>query len=138
MTRSYRQSEDSFPDKDAIKAWLRSKGLDRTWLATRCGVGKRTADNWLSSPRPIPPKARLIISALMSAPEPTALADGTHQNLVLEVDCPTFERWNRAALIRGMTLKEWAIDALNHAAVAYPVGLPNPAAMVAEQPAGED
>lgn len=133
MTSSYRHPEGSLPDKDAVKSWLRSSGLDRAWLAARCGVGKRTVDNWLSSPRAIPPKARLIISGLMRAPLPFPAADGPSQNLVLEVDGATFERWSRAALDRGMTLKEWAIDALSQAARSYPVEMPGPVLKVAEQ-----
>jgi hypothetical protein len=103
-------------DKEAIKEWLRENGRDRSWLAQACGVGKRTVDNWLSSPRAIPHKALRIIEQLMS--EHTG---STLQNLVLQVDPPTFERYNRAAMSRGLTITAWAVDTLNRAARAYPL-----------------
>lgn len=103
-------------DKEAIKEWLRENGRDRNWLAQACGVGKRTVDNWLSSPRAIPHKALRIIEQLTSEPTGAAL-----QNLVLHVDSPTFDRYNRAAMGRGLTITEWAVDALNRAARAYPL-----------------
>jgi len=103
-------------DKEAIKEWLRENGRDRNWLAQACGVGKRTVDNWLSSPRAIPHKASRIIEQLISGQSGQAL-----QNLVLHVDPPTFERYNRAAMGRGLTITEWAVDALNRAARLYPL-----------------
>jgi DNA-binding transcriptional regulator YdaS (Cro superfamily) len=103
-------------DKEAIKEWLRANGRDRNWLAHACGVDKRTVDNWLSSPRPIPHKALRIIEQLISGQTDQAL-----QNLVLQVDPPTFERYNRAAMSRGLTITEWALDALNRAARLYPL-----------------
>ena len=105
-------------DKETIKEWLRENGRDRNWLAQACAVGKRTVDNWLSSPRPIPHKALRIIEQLMS--EHTG---GALQNLVLHVDPPTFNRYNRAAMSRGLTITEWAVDALDRAARAYPLDM---------------
>jgi hypothetical protein len=95
-------------DKEAIKEWLRENGRDRNWLAQACGVGKRTVDNWLSSPRAIPHKALRIIAQLTNG-----LSDEAAQNLVLQLDQPTFERFNRAAMTQGLTITEWAVEALN-------------------------
>jgi hypothetical protein len=57
-----------------------------------------------------------IIEQLISGQTDHAL-----QNLVLQVDPPTFERYNRAAMSRGLTITEWALDALNRAARLYPL-----------------
>jgi hypothetical protein len=43
------------------------------------------------------------------------------QNLVLQVDLPTFEGYNRVAMSQGLTLTEWAVDVLNRAVNAYPL-----------------
>lgn len=123
--------EENLPDKDDIKSWLRKHEIDRFWLAERCGVTKRTVDNWLSTPRTIPPKARLIISGLIHTLQPVP-EEVVLQNLVLEIDVDTFDRWSLTALECGMTVKEWAIDVLDQAARSYPVEMPEPVLKVAE------
>ncbi len=133
MTPDYGNPQAPSTGKEEVKAWLRATGRDRAWLAARCGVGKRTVDNWLSSPREIPPKARFIINSLMREREQSG-GEGPLQNLVLQVDEATFDKWNRAALVRQMTLKDWAVDALNKAARSYPAELPFPSSKVAEEP----
>lgn len=124
-------AEEDLPGKHDIKSWLRKNEIDRFWLAEQCGVNKRTVDNWLSSPRTIPLKAHRIISRLIQDFQPTPAGE-VLQNLVLEVDEVTFDRWCRAALERHMTLKEWAIDALDRAAKCYTIETPEPVLMVAE------
>ena len=73
--------------KEGIKAWLaRYPERDRSWLADKCEVEKRTVDNWLSSPQNIPSKAVLIIESLMrrdAETEPVSLED----SMRLPVEC---------------------------------------------------
>ena len=54
------------PTKEEIKKWLKTSRKSREWLAEQCGVSKRQVDNWLSSARPVPAKAILIIQRLMA------------------------------------------------------------------------
>ena len=104
--------------KTEIKHWLRSAKLSRTWLADQCGVKKNTVNNWLSTKISIPERALIQIERLMARTE-KELADSlepTHQNLVLEVDVPTFERWSRAALKKGEIVTDYCHNAIEDAA----------------------
>ncbi|MBE5697706.1 hypothetical protein [Akkermansia sp.] len=60
---------EMFPSKGAVKSWLKATGKNRDWLATQCGVSKRTVDCWFSSSGKIPAKAILILQSLMSEVE---------------------------------------------------------------------
>ncbi len=111
------------PSKEEIKNWLRNfPDRDRHWLANLCEVDKRTVDNWLSSPREVPAKALVIIGRQMHADREAerAARPAPEQNLVLEVSPETFDRYNHAALDRGMIVRDWAVDALNQAARRQP------------------
>lgn len=105
--------------KDSIKAWLDAyPDRDRYWLAEKCGVEKRSVDNWLSSPREIPAKALLIIEGLMRADLEVARAKQPvpPMTVVLEVPPPVFDSYNRAATSRGLIIREWAVKVLEDAA----------------------
>lgn len=118
--------------KARIKAWLKASGQDRDWLAAKCGVRKRTIDNWLSSPQEIPYKAVTLIDRLMAeneteAPDTPPIAPDNL--LILRVSEPRFDAYNRAALAEQMPIKEWAINALDNAAaeISNPGAAKNPA-----------
>lgn len=108
------------PSKDSVKQWLRDHPDrdGRRWLASLCEVSKRTVDNWLSSPAAIPSKALVIIGRQMDADREAARSrqPAPDQNLVLEVDPETFDQYNRAALSKGLIVRDWAVDTLNQAA----------------------
>jgi DNA-binding transcriptional regulator YdaS (Cro superfamily) len=101
--------------KTRVKQWLKDQRQSREWLADRCGVTKKTVDNWLSSPQVIPSKAVLIIERLMEATvEPEAAVPDSV--LVLRVDDERFDAYSAASLAEGLPLREWAIHALDEAA----------------------
>lgn len=104
--------------KDQIKHWLKSSGRDREWLGKQCGVSKRAVDNWLSRERPVPVAILTIIRRLMDDDRRAAEMQEESQNLVLEVDVPTFERWSRAALKHGEIVTEYAVRVIEEAAAA--------------------
>ena len=108
------------PSKDSVKQWLRDHPDrdGRRWLASLCEVSKRTVDNWLSSPAAIPAKALVIIGRQMEADREAIRSrqPAPDQNLVLEVDPETFDQYNRAALSKGLIVRDWAVDTLNRAA----------------------
>lgn len=54
-------------EKEDVKFWLKSIGKDREWLAQKCGVSKRTVDNWISPGKPLPIKAQVDIQNLMDS-----------------------------------------------------------------------
>jgi hypothetical protein len=122
--------------KDGIKAWLaKYPERDRVWLADKCGVERKTVDNWLSSPREIPSKAILIIEDLMGADLQTARPDDVEDvvSMPVRVSGQQYDNYTRAfKRSDSETFREWLVDALDKAArddVAEPVML-----KVAENP----
>jgi len=106
---------------DHIKAWLKSHGRDRFWLADQLNVHKRTADNWLSAGQIIPEAKLALIKRLMADDEADALRrkqqlSPVAQVFSLEVDLPTFRAYSAAAKAHHLTLEEWSIAELNLAA----------------------
>jgi hypothetical protein len=117
---------------DHIKAWLKSHGRDRFWLADQLNVHKRTADNWLSAGQSIPEAKLALIKRLMADDEAAALRrkqqlDPIAQVFSLEVDLPTFRAYSQAAKAQRLTLEEWSIAELNSAAEQwFAQGKPSP------------
>jgi len=113
--------------KEAVKEWLSNHAdRDRHWLAEKCGTEKRTVDNWLSSPQPIPAKATLIIRQLMieDSERERAASGVPPMSIVLEVDGETFDRYNHAATARDMIIRKWAIWVLDEAAKRDQIEVP--------------
>lgn len=105
--------------KDAVKAWLDEHHRGREWLADKCGVSKKTVNNWLSSPADIPAKALLIIENLMQIDEAKAnAAAAVPQNLVLEFTHEEFDTICAAAAGNGQIPRKWAQDTHNSIAAA--------------------
>ncbi len=103
--------------KEGIKHWLSNyPERDRSWLATQCGVEKRTVDNWLSSPRDIPAKALRIIESLMrSDAELHESREEPQSHLVIRTSAEEFDNWSRAALAKGQIITDYAIAAIRQA-----------------------
>ena len=120
LATSLNQIHLPFMEKQSVKDWLKRIGIDRTWLGTQCGVGKRIVDSWLSTSRPIPGPAGRIIERLMvqypatsNAPEtPPSAADNA---ITLTVNDATFDAWNKAATVEGKLLRQWCVDVINDA-----------------------
>jgi len=113
-----------FIDKDIIKRWLKSHAKDRDWLGEKIGVNKRTVDNWLSSPKIIPPVKMALINRVIDDEEAAEARrkqqlDPIAQVFSLEVDLPTFRAYSAAAKAAHLTIEEWSIDELNQAAAAW-------------------
>lgn len=104
--------------KAKIKAWLKAQHLSRSWLADRCGVSLKTVNNWLSSPRDIPAKAVLIVERLMeTGPEVVTVQSPVPDSVItLRLDEARLDAYTRASAAEGLTLREWAIAALDDAA----------------------
>ena len=121
--------------KEKIKEWLgQSPVRTREWLASKCGVTKRTVDNWLSSGIEIPLKAQRLLEALMRNSEPSAKDEEKLTHLMLTVPLNEFEDWSRAALLKNQIVTHWAIDAIRQAYQSENVLKPS---MVAADPAAD-
>lgn len=102
--------------KESVKKWLAERPeRTREWLASKCGVTKRTVDNWLSSGIKIPSKAQMLLEALMRDSEPAAKGDEKVTHLMLTVPLDEFEDWCRASLLKNQIVTKWAIQAIRDA-----------------------
>lgn len=100
-------------EKKEIKSWLKAIGKNREWLAEKTGAARLTINTWLSTSRPIPKRATVLISELM-VQHPTNNSSPSEENsLTLTVDSSTFDHWNTAAAQENKLLRQWAIDTLN-------------------------
>ena len=105
------------PNKEEIKAWLKSEGHSREWLGEQCGgLQKRAVDNWLSSPRDIPAGSLEIIRRLMAddAEKHKNKAD-PHHHLILTVPLEEFRAWEQAALLKQSTTTDYCVEAIRDA-----------------------
>lgn len=102
--------------KESIKTWLAERPeRSREWLANKCGVTKRTVDNWLSSGIEIPLKAQRLLESLMRDDEAVAKADDKVTHLMLTVPLSEFDEWCRAALLKNQIVSKWAHEAIREA-----------------------
>lgn len=122
--------------KDSIKAWLaKYPDRDRSWLAGKCQVEKRTVDNWLSSPQRIPMKALRIIEGLMRADIENAPAAAAVEKVDLPISVTIEQYDNYCAAFKVSdqpNLRGWMVKRLDQAA-AEEIGV---AATLGERPAG--
>ncbi|HRQ88014.1 MAG TPA: hypothetical protein PLA50_04405 [Bacteroidia bacterium] len=103
--------------KVRVKRWLKETRRTRQFLADRCGVELKTVNNWLSSKRPIPAKARLIIGKLIQSDAGSETAPPPEDSVLsIHVDVARFDAYNRASLAEGLTIREWVLRALDDAA----------------------
>jgi hypothetical protein len=123
------------PSKEQVKRWLSEhKDRDRDWLAAKCGVTKRTVDNWLSSGIPIPTKAQHLLAALMREDVQPPVKSEPETHLSLQIKMPEFHAWSAIALENGQTLIDWIISSIRDA-YERDQRLKKPTLMVAEDPA---
>ena len=102
--------------KESIKSWLAERPeRSREWLADKCGVTKRTVDNWLSSGIEIPLKAQRLLESLIRDDQSAAKTDEKVTHLMLTVPLTEFDEWCRAALLNGQIVSQWALQSIRDA-----------------------
>jgi hypothetical protein len=105
--------------KEKIKAWLKSTHRDRNWLGDQIGVTKKTVDNWLSSPQPIPEAKLQLIQRVMESSQKSPQDPTLPQVFSVEVSLPRFRQYSYCAKMQHRTLEEWVISELDIAAENY-------------------
>jgi|LakMenEpi03Aug12_release.lakeMendotaPanAssembly.Ray.scaffolds.fasta_scaffold61612_2 hypothetical protein len=110
-------------NKLRVKLWLKQHRRDRNWLARACNVSKRTVDNWLSTPLPLPGKTLRLLEQIMSNAHPENSTPYTlpipprspspSQIFSIEIDLDRFRAYSKAALAEGLTLEEWVMKTLS-------------------------
>lgn len=111
---------NDWENKDAIKAWLRSNHLPRTWLAEQCGVTPPAVHMWLSKSRPIPRYASEIIKKLMTEGVDTLKNSSTFKvapvDVSIAVDPEIYAAFSAYAKEKGSSVKDVFYEALDFSA----------------------
>jgi hypothetical protein len=105
--------------KKNIIHWLNAYNHSREWLGQQFDppVSRRTVDNWLVSPQPIPRTKLPTIAALMRRDHAQAVGSAAnHNTLKLDLTDEQFDRIELAAVRAQRPMRKWAIETLNNAA----------------------
>lgn len=94
-----------------IRQWLKDRGRTKEWLAEHLCLQPSSVNQLLYSDRNVPARTEKMIRRLMDDDKENDL-HLPNCAIVLSVPPDVFERFNRAALQRGMTISEWATDVL--------------------------
>ena len=94
--------------------WMESVGISLSEAANLFGVSEQTLYNWRSTTG-VPDRKLEWVLGKMSEYTQSAPA---HQNerVSLEITRDQFTAWNRAALLEGKIIYDWAADVLDEAA----------------------
>ena len=101
------------PSKEEIKNWLKEIGKDRFWLAEKCGVDKRSVDEWFTSRGKVSAKAILIIQSLMSE---TVGVEEEKKELAIPAQLPHTVQNGMVAV--GVLMEEEVYESISLAAMA--------------------
>lgn len=95
--------------------WLDTKGIDVGEAASYFGVSEGTIYKWRSTPG-VPETKTNWVRERMAQYEPRQSRQHVPERVSLEITREEFADWNRAALLDGKIIYDWAIDVLNEAA----------------------
>lgn len=92
--------------KTEIKAWLKRRGIDYSWLADQCGVSENTVRNWMAK-APIPPLKQRLIQKLISQQSGIGSTVGSigiepEIQIVFKMNADTYEQLAQSARLKGM------------------------------------
>ena len=107
----------------ALSKWLKSNGkVDRKKIADILGVSIKTTYQWTGCSDPIPEIYKAKIASIMSGeivPSEQEKGQDIHNlinRLVLEIDEERMAKYEKAAKIMGMSLREWLVYIVDEAA----------------------
>lgn len=104
-------------DQKRVKKWLKDFNHSRTWLAKECNAAPQTINNWLSTSRGIPNRAKILIERLMEADYLRKTNQNTvTQTLTLEFNSRDFDMIEQAARLNQMKIRNWATQTLREIA----------------------
>lgn len=106
--------------------WLDSRGISVSEAAAYFGVSEGSIYKWRSTPGVPDTKTQWVIDRMGEwAP---AKSSETLERLSLEITREQFAEWNRAALLAGKIIYDWAADVLDAEAeeALDPTGLDRP------------
>lgn len=95
--------------------WLDSKGIDVGEAASYFGVSEGTIYKWRSTPGVPETKANWVRERMAQYAVPRS-EEKAPERVSLEITREEFAEWNRAALLSGKIIYDWAADVLNDAA----------------------
>jgi len=104
--------EDNFTE--AFFTWADANDIGRDAIAEATGNSKQTISNWRSNgiPRGKQPACKYFMEQHTRAAE----IEDLRGKMILRPTHEQFQRWNRAALMAGQTIEDWAFDGLERMA----------------------
>lgn len=105
MTHMNHQNE-AISFKSEIKAWLKRRGIDYSWLADQCGVSENTVRNWMAK-APIPPLKQRLIQKLISQQTGVGSTVGSigiepEVQIVFKMTTESYDQLAQAARLKGL------------------------------------
>jgi transposase len=94
--------------------WLDSRGISVAEASSYFGVSEKTIYQWRSTSG-VPDRKTQWVAERM-ADYAAKLSNDAPERVSLEITREQFIAWNRAALIEGKIIYDWATDALDEAA----------------------
>ena len=122
-------------DSNSFREWMDGKGLKASDVAQRFGVSEQTIAHWRS--QGVPERRAAHVNYIISAWSDAAPA-GQLQPLLIHATREQFRRWNKAAVLQGKLIEDWATGGLDELAAEWEAGdlkalpSPEPSARVAE------
>lgn len=94
--------------------WMENVGISLSEAANLFGVSEQTLYNWRSTTG-VPDRRLEWVLAKMAEYVPESASPQT-ERVSLEITREQFTAWNRAALLEGKIIYDWAADVLDEAA----------------------
>lgn len=103
-----------------FKTWMDERGLTAETIAPLIQKEEGTIRNWRSRGVPGRESVRSHVSAFMENYDLAKIDDAPLNALTLHLSQSQFDDWNRAAMKKGLIMREWAIEGLDSLAKNEP------------------
>lgn len=109
---NYHHMNDNFTEQ--FFSWADANDIGRETIAQATGNTKETISKWRSIG--IPKGKQLGCKLFMEQHTRAAEIEDLRGKMILRPTHDQFQRWNRAALLAGQTIEDWAFDGLERMA----------------------
>ena len=114
------EGNDQTEFKNAVKQWLKSRGLDYRWMAERCGVSEITVRNWMSQKNIPTLKQQLIERVMVQLPgsddfagqSVSGVSVNASMSLTVQLAPDMYRRLTERAMAVGLTAEALVAQAI--------------------------
>lgn len=107
-------------NNNEFRDWMDRNGIKIAEAATALGVGEQTVANWRSIG--VPPRRAEHVRFYMANWEQTAGHGENTNSIVVRATPDQFKQWNKAAMLDGMLIEDWARQGLDELAAEAEAG----------------